>query len=49
MAISFVDSWYSGHLNSVGNKIDMVIPSGATTDDVMIAYCHQSENTNQTG
>ncbi len=46
MAISFIDSYYSGHLEN-SNEIAMTIPGGAQADDVMIAYCHQSENTDQ--
>ncbi len=47
MAISFVDSWYSGHMNATDDSITMTIPGGAQADDVMIAYCHESNNADQ--
>ncbi len=47
MAITFVDSWYSGHMNSTDDSITMTIPAGAQADDIMIAYCHESNNADQ--
>lgn len=44
MAITFVDSYWSGHIVN-GSNIPMTIPASAQAGDVMIAYCHQSENT----